>query len=80
MADLLRRQLVDDGWAWTVATAWDARAARVCCDTGSGGPVGEVVRLPGDTMTLQAAVDAFLEHHDLAPSTRRVYRASLAIC
>jgi hypothetical protein len=42
--------------------------------------VGEVVRLPGDSMTLQAAVDAFLEHHDLAPSTRRVYRASLAIC
>jgi hypothetical protein len=38
------------------------------------------VRLPGDTVTLQAAVDAFLEHHDLAPSTRRVwvYRASLA--
>jgi hypothetical protein len=38
------------------------------------------VRLPGDTVTLQAAVGAFLEHHDLAPSTRRVwvYRASLA--
>jgi hypothetical protein len=40
--------------------------------------VGEVVRLPGGTVTLQAAVDAFLEHQDLARSTRRVYRASLA--
>jgi integrase/recombinase XerC/integrase/recombinase XerD len=29
-------------------------------------------------VTLHDAVDAFLEHHDLAPSTRRVYRASLA--
>jgi integrase/recombinase XerD len=40
--------------------------------------MGEVVRLPGDTVTLQDAVEAFLEQHDLAPSTRRVYRASLA--
>jgi site-specific recombinase XerD len=40
--------------------------------------VGEVLRLPGSTMTLQAAADALLEHHDLARSTRRVYRASLA--
>jgi site-specific recombinase XerD len=40
--------------------------------------VGEVVRLPSDTTTLQAAADAFLDHHDLARSTRRVYRASLA--
>jgi integrase/recombinase XerD len=40
--------------------------------------VGEVVRLPGGTVTLQAAVDAFLDHHDLARSTRRIYRASLA--
>ena len=40
--------------------------------------MGEVVRLPGGTVTLQAAVDAFLEHQDLAPSTGRVYRASLA--
>jgi site-specific recombinase XerD len=40
--------------------------------------VGEVVRLSGGTVTLQDAVDAFLDHHDLARSTRRVYRASLA--
>jgi integrase/recombinase XerD len=40
--------------------------------------VGEVVRLPAGIVVLQEAVDAFLEHHDLAPSTRRVYRASLA--
>jgi len=40
--------------------------------------VGEVVRLPGGTITLQAAVDAFLDHQDLARSTRRVYGASLA--
>ena len=40
--------------------------------------MGEVVRLPGDMTTLQDAVDAFLDHHDLARSTRRVYRASLA--
>ena len=40
--------------------------------------MGEVVRLSGGTMTLQDAVDAFLDHHDLARSTRRVYRASLA--
>jgi len=40
--------------------------------------MGEVVRLPAGTVTLQDAVDAFLEQHDLAPSTRRVYRASLA--
>jgi site-specific recombinase XerD len=39
--------------------------------------MGEVVRLPGDTVSLEAAVDAFLEHHHLAPSTRRVYRVSL---
>jgi hypothetical protein len=42
------------------------------------GPVGEVVRLSGGTVTLQDAVDAFMDHHDLARSTRRVYRASLA--
>jgi integrase len=40
--------------------------------------VGKVVRLSGGTVTLQDAVDAFLDHHDLARSTRRVYRASLA--
>jgi site-specific recombinase XerD len=40
--------------------------------------VGEVVRLSGGTVTIQDAVDAFLEHQDLARSTRRVYRASLA--
>jgi hypothetical protein len=40
--------------------------------------VGEVVRLPGGTVTLQDAADAFLDHHDLARSTRRGYRASLA--
>jgi hypothetical protein len=28
--------------------------------------------------TLQDAADAFLDHHDLARSTQRVYRASLA--
>ena len=40
--------------------------------------MGEVVQLSGGAVTLQAAVDAFLDHHDLARSTRRVYRASLA--
>jgi site-specific recombinase XerD len=40
--------------------------------------VGKVVPLSGGTVTLHDAVDAFLDHHDLAPSTRRVYRASLA--
>jgi hypothetical protein len=51
MADLLRRQLVDDGWAWVVAATWDARAARVCCDTRKWrSPVGEVVRLPAGTV------------------------------
>jgi integrase/recombinase XerD len=29
-------------------------------------------------MTLQDAADAFLDHHELACSTRRVYRVSLA--
>jgi hypothetical protein len=43
-----------------------------------GALVGEVIRLSGGTVTLQDAVDAFLEHQDLARSTRRVYRASLA--
>jgi hypothetical protein len=42
-----------------------------------GGPMAEVVRLPASTVALQDAVDAFLEHHDVAHSTRRVYRASL---
>jgi integrase/recombinase XerD len=40
--------------------------------------VAEVVRLPSNTTTLQDAADAFLDHHDLARSTRRVYGASLA--
>jgi site-specific recombinase XerD len=40
--------------------------------------VGQVVRLPGGTVTLQDAVEAFLDQHDLARSTRRVYQASLA--
>jgi integrase len=40
--------------------------------------MGEVVRLPGGTISLQEAAEAFLDHHDLARSTRRVYRASLA--
>ena len=41
--------------------------------------MGEVVRLSGGgTVTLQAAANAFLDQHELAPSTRRVYRASLA--
>lgn len=39
--------------------------------------MAEVVRLPSNTTTLQDAA-AFLENHDLARSTRRVYRASLA--
>jgi hypothetical protein len=61
---LLRQLLVDDGWAWAVVTVWDARAARVCCDGQERGLVGRVVRLPGGTVTLQAAVDAFLDQHD----------------
>jgi hypothetical protein len=40
--------------------------------------VAEVGRLPRKTTTLQGAADAFLDHHDLARSTRRGYRASLA--
>ncbi|HEV2931090.1 MAG TPA: hypothetical protein VGW74_20605 [Propionibacteriaceae bacterium] len=40
--------------------------------------MGEVVRLSGGKVTLQDAADAFLDHHDLARSTRRVYRTSLA--
>jgi integrase len=40
--------------------------------------MGEVVRLPGGTVTLEEAVDAFLDQHHLARSTRHVYRASLA--
>jgi hypothetical protein len=40
--------------------------------------VGKVVRLSGGTVTLQDAVEAYLDHHNLARSTRRVYRASLA--
>ena len=40
--------------------------------------MGEVIRLPGGTVTLQDAADAFLDTHDLARSTRRVYRATLA--
>jgi hypothetical protein len=74
-ADLLRQQRVDDGWAWAVAVAWEAPVARVCCDTTERSLVGEVVRLSSGTVTLQDAVEAFLDHHDLARSTRRVYRA-----
>jgi hypothetical protein len=40
--------------------------------------MGKVVRLSSGTVTLQDAADAFLDQHDLARSTRRVYRASLA--
>ena len=40
--------------------------------------MGEVVQLSSGAVALQDAVDAFLDHHDLARSTRRVYRASLA--
>jgi len=40
--------------------------------------VAEVVRLSSGTVMVQDAADAFLDHHDLARSTRRVYRASLA--
>jgi hypothetical protein len=43
-----------------------------------GTPMGQVVQLPGGRTTLQDAADAFLDQHDLARSTRRVYRASLA--
>jgi hypothetical protein len=40
---------------------------------------GEVVRLPRrHRLTVQDAVDAFLDQHDVAPSTRRVYRTSIA--
>jgi hypothetical protein len=42
------------------------------------GPSSErFVRLSSDPVTLQDTVDALLDHHDLARSTRRVYRASL---
>jgi hypothetical protein len=40
--------------------------------------MGEVVGLPGGTVILQDAAEAFLDQCDLARSSRRVYRASLA--
>jgi site-specific recombinase XerD len=40
--------------------------------------MGKVMRLSGGTVTLRDAADAFLDNQDLARSTRRVYRASLA--
>jgi site-specific recombinase XerD len=78
MADLLRQPLIGDGWAWTVATAGRLELPAFAATARRGGPVGEVVRLPAGTVTLQAAVDAFLDHQDLARSTRRVCGASLA--
>jgi hypothetical protein len=39
--------------------------------------MGQVVGLPGGTVTLQDAVEAVLDQHELACSTRRVYRVSL---
>jgi site-specific recombinase XerD len=39
--------------------------------------VGEVVRIPTEPVTLEAAVAAFLDRHDVARSTRRVYHTSL---
>jgi integrase len=39
--------------------------------------VGEVVRMPTEPVTLAAAAAAFLDRHDVAGSTRRVYRSSL---
>jgi integrase/recombinase XerC/integrase/recombinase XerD len=39
--------------------------------------VGEVVRIAAETVSLEAAVEAFLDRHDFARSTRRVYGASL---
>jgi integrase/recombinase XerD len=78
MADLLRQRPLAGVPTWAVAAAWKAPAARVCCDTKERSPRGEVVRLSGGTVALQDAVDAFLDHQDLARSTRRVYRASLA--
>jgi hypothetical protein len=38
MADLLRQQPFVDVPTWAVAPAWEARAARVCCDTQMGVP------------------------------------------
>jgi hypothetical protein len=40
--------------------------------------VGEVVRLPAGTVMLPDAADAFLDHPNLARSTRCVYQASIA--
>jgi len=78
MADLLRQRRFADAPTWAVAVAWEARAARVCCDSQEKkGPRGEVVRIPGATVALQDAVDTFLDHQDLARSTRRVCKASL---
>ena len=42
------------------------------------GPHWEVIQLPGGTVVLQDGIDAFLGQHELASSTQRVYRASLA--
>jgi hypothetical protein len=47
-------------------TVCDARVARACCDNRERDLVGEVVRLSGGMETVQVAIEAFLEHQDLA--------------
>jgi hypothetical protein len=62
-----------------VVAAWDARAARVCCDTSSerGFPWGRSCGSRPHGRALQDGIDTFLGQHELASSTRRVYRAAL---
>jgi integrase/recombinase XerC/integrase/recombinase XerD len=78
MADLLRQQLVGDGWTSLSRAAGMLELPAFAATPKERDSMGQVVRLPSGTTTLQAAVEAFLDQHDLARSTRRVYRASLA--
>jgi hypothetical protein len=77
MAELLRQQLIGDGWTWVSWPRGTLELPAFLRHPRRGAPMGEVVRLPASTVALQDAVDAFLEHHDVAHSTRRVYLASL---
>jgi hypothetical protein len=55
-ADLLRQLVVDAGWSWAVVAAWDARVARVCCDSQEERRLmEEVERLPGGTTGVLAS-------------------------
>src|SRR5215218_10913520 len=83
MADLLRQRPIAETPTWDAHLGCRGAMGRSSCPhllrrPRRGPPVGQVVRLPGGMMTLEDAVDAFLDQHNLARSTRRVYRVSLA--